>query len=85
MYLYLTHPMGPAVVINIVGNPNLKPEESTNFDVGFEYDDGKTFGKISYFKNKVNNLIATKRIESTKTTYVNIDKKYLLPLNPSRS
>ena len=74
MYLDMTHPMGPAVVMNIVGNPNLKPEESTNFDVGFEYDDGKTFGKISYFKNKVNNLIATKRIESTKTTYVNIDK-----------
>ena len=43
--------------ILIEGNPNLKPETALNFDLGFELDQGKTFGKITYFHNKVDNLI----------------------------
>ena len=39
------------------GNPNLKPETALNFDLGVELEKGKTFGKVTYFHNKVSDLI----------------------------
>ena len=55
----------PGSWIYIEGNPNLKPETALNFDLGFELDQGKTFGKITYFHNKVDNLIDTDVLSST--------------------
>ena len=43
--------------VHIHGNSDLKPEKSFNFDLGLEAEHGKTFGKISYFHNKVKDLI----------------------------
>ena len=39
------------------GNPNLKPETALNFDLGFELEKDRTFGKVTYFHNKVSDLI----------------------------
>lgn len=43
--------------VNVIGNPNLQPEESTNFDFGFEAEKGKTNGKVTYYHNKIKNMI----------------------------
>jgi vitamin B12 transporter len=46
---------------NFFGNPNLKPEESTGYDVGFEqplFNDRVRFGS-TYFHNSITNLIVT--------------------------
>ncbi|MDQ0202989.1 TonB-dependent receptor plug domain-containing protein [Pectinatus haikarae] len=45
------------VNVMIYGNPDLKPEKSTNFDFSFEAEKDNNFGKLTYFKNKVSNLI----------------------------
>jgi vitamin B12 transporter len=50
---------------SFVANPNLKPEESTGWDVGFEQplaNDAIRFGS-TYFRNDIRNLIAT--VDST--------------------
>ncbi len=67
-------------VILIEGNPNLKPETALNFDLGFEWSQEKTFGKITYFHNKVDNLIGRIRLPSPPTYhygYTNIGKTTL--------
>ena len=63
LYLNMFHttPMG---VLNIIGNPNLKPETSTSLDVALEAERGKTFGKASYYHTRVSNLIDSHRIQS---------------------
>ena len=43
--------------VNVIGNPDLQPEESTNFDFGFEAERGKTNGKVTYYHNKIKNMI----------------------------
>ena len=63
LYLNMFHTT-PIGVLNIIGNPNLKPETSTSFDVALEAERGKTFGKASYYHTRVSNLIDSKRIES---------------------
>lgn len=63
LYLNMFHTT-PVGVLNIVGNPNLKPETSTSFDIALEAERGKTFGKASYYHTRVSNLIDTKQIES---------------------
>ena len=56
--LYLDWPGMPGGAnLWLHGNSNLKPETALNFDLGFELEQGKTFGKITYFHNKVNDLI----------------------------
>lgn len=43
--------------VNVIGNPDLQPEESTNFDFGFEAEKGKVNGKVTYYQNKIKNMI----------------------------
>ena len=57
LYFDWQHTPIPNMEVRIYGNPNLKPEKSLNFDLGLEAEHGKTFGKISYFHNKVEDLI----------------------------
>ena len=52
--------MGP-MTVNIYGNPELDPEKSKSFDFSVEADKGAWFGKVTYFNNKVTNLITTER------------------------
>jgi vitamin B12 transporter len=54
-------------------NPNLKPEESTGYDLGFEqalFAKRVQFG-ATYFHNDIANLITYKAIAPAYTTYVN--------------
>ncbi len=46
-------------MFDLVGNPNLKAEESTNWDIGIEVDNDNSWGKLTYFNNDVDNLITT--------------------------
>lgn len=43
--------------VQVLGNDKLQPEKSTNFDIAFEGEKGKTSAKIGYFQNKIKNLI----------------------------
>ena len=52
-------PNGMPFKLWIHGNPNLKPETALNFDLGFELEKDKTFGKITYFHNKVDDMITS--------------------------
>ena len=64
LYMDYTH-MGQLTV----GNPNLTPEESTSWDVSYEAEANNNFGKITYFNNKVDNMIATRSVGSGWTAY----------------
>jgi len=58
---------------NFFGNPNLKPEESRGWDIGFEqplFDKRLQFG-ATWFQNDIENLIVTNRAG---TSYANVGK-----------
>lgn len=60
---------------NFFGNPNLKPEESTGYDYGFEqpvFNDRLRFG-ATWFRNDITNLIAG---NVTFTSYTNIGQAF---------
>ena len=57
LYFDWRHTPNARMDVHIIGNPNLKPEKSFNFDIGIEAERGKTSGKLSYFHNKVEDLI----------------------------
>lgn len=46
------------------GNPNLKPEESNNFEVGFRWDDGQLFADYAMFYTLTDNYIETRKKDS---------------------
>lgn len=58
LYMSMNRAMGPVTVI-VEGNPDLQPEESESWDISYEYDDDKNWGKITYFENDVKNLITS--------------------------
>lgn len=51
--------------VHIDGNPNLKPEKAVNFDLSFEAEGKRSAGKITYFHNKVDDLINLNTISRT--------------------
>ena len=59
LYFDWRHTPNARMDVHIIGSPNLKPEKSFNFDIGIEAERGKTSGKLSYFHNKVEDLINT--------------------------
>ena len=69
--------MGVATV-DVLGNPDLQPEETISYDFSIEADKGKNFGKLTYFNNSVTNLITTEEISGDDSTsvnrYINIGK-----------
>jgi outer membrane receptor for ferrienterochelin and colicin len=42
-----------------IGNPNLKPEKSLNFDVSLEGESNKTFAKVSLFHNEIKDYLTS--------------------------
>jgi len=84
LYFDWRHTPNARIDVHIIGNPNLKPEKSFNFDIGIEAERGKTSGKLSYFRNKVEDLIDTDKFTTllpgfpprvlVTSTYQNIDK-----------
>ena len=78
LYMNMWHSPGP-IMVNVVGNPNLQPEKSTNFDLSLEGERGKTFGKVTYYNNRVSNLINYNQWRDATTgvyhaQYVNVNK-----------
>ncbi len=55
------------------GNPDLVPEESTNFDIAYEREWGRNFGKIAYFHNETENMISTRNWDKYNSQYYNLD------------
>ena len=49
--------------VHLTGNSNLKPEESTSWDLGIEAKFGKGYGSITYFDSDVNNLINSRFVK----------------------
>ncbi len=63
--------------VYIYGNPNLKPESATNFDISFETEKGKNTSKFTYYLNKVKNLIDFDIVQYDSiyySNYVNVGK-----------
>lgn len=67
LYMDYTH-MGQITM----GNPNLQPEESTNWDFSYEAELDGNFGKITYFNNHVDNMLNTRRIDRKSSEYYNL-------------
>lgn len=44
------------------GNPNLKPEESDNFEIGFRWDDGALAADFAVFYTMADNYIETQKV-----------------------
>ena len=63
-YLHFNH------MAQVDGNPDLKAEKSDNYDLAFEWD-GPVSGRISWFHNKVKNLIDTYHVTGNRYTYTN--------------
>lgn len=74
-------PMGP--MYHILGNPDLKPEKSVDWDAGVEGEFGNAFGSITYFHNKVTDLIGSYTLSGSfqnpplVSTYINVNKATL--------
>lgn len=77
MYYSLYQIMGTSYV-NLIGNPDLNPEESRSFDIAVEAEFGKGYGSVGYFDSHVKNLIDTMYIGTDGTAkqykYVNVGK-----------
>lgn len=67
---------GQPINFYITGNPELKPEKSLGYDFTLEGETGNLSARVSYFHNKVDNLIAAKSVGGLPYTlyrYENVD------------
>ncbi len=66
-------------IITLVGNAGLQSEESNSYELSLEQDWGKATGKLTYFVNKVDNMIDEVWLNQTAKikTYQNISKATL--------
>lgn len=83
LYMNWRHAPTGFLTVNILGNPDLQPETSKNYEISFEAEKDNNFGKLTYFKNDVSNLINSKTLSSVgnpmrgmviTSQWVNIDK-----------
>ena len=58
-----------------VGNPDLKPEESTNLDLGLGIKQDWFFAEVGYFYQEIKDLIALKTVPGSRDTYDNVGGK----------
>lgn len=68
---YLMNNMGGGTII---GNPDLKPEKSNNFEVGARYAGSAVEADFSLFYNLADDYISTVHKDSREYTYLNADK-----------
>lgn len=75
LYMAMHRSMGGQIV-NVYGNPDLKPEKSTSWDISFEAEKDNNFGKVTYYNNDVKNLIDYEQLGDDYYTqrYVNVDR-----------
>lgn len=62
LYCKLVTHMGPAGIITVNPNANLRPETSDSWDVGVEKEWGKLSTSLVYFDTKLENMITTEEI-----------------------
>lgn len=61
--------------VNVHGNPNLKPEESTNYEMGIYYQNSHDFkANLTVFVNHYKNALSSRDIDNNNTTYENVGK-----------
>lgn len=81
--LYENWPDAPGTY-GLYGNPNLRPEVSTNFDLSLEKEYGKTTVSAGYFNNYVKNLIQAVPVDQSNRSagyhFVNINRARLTGL-----
>ena len=63
--------------VTLIGNPALRPEKSDSYEFAVEKDWGKATGKLTYFHNRVKNLIEEVYRTTTQLQYQNIGKATL--------
>ncbi len=75
LYMAMHRAMGGQTV-NVYGNPDLKPEEATSWDIGYEAELDNNWGKITYYENDVKNLIDYESIGGSAydQRYINVDE-----------
>lgn len=77
LYMNFSHTVG-TFSYRVLGNPDLEPEKSRNFDIALEGERGKAFAKVSYYDNKIKNLIDSTVVGYISgfltMQYVNIDE-----------
>ena len=61
--------------VTVDGNPDLKAETSRSFDTGLEWKDGKTAWTISWFDQKVKNLIDYEEMAGSAMEYRYVNRK----------
>ena len=61
-------------LVHSVGNPNLKPEDSTSYDVSVERDFGKATSKLTYFSSKIKDMIDEVWVDTAKIEFQNINR-----------
>lgn len=78
MYMEMTKVMG-GMTVHVTGNPDLKPEKSTSYELALEGERGNTFGKLTYFVNDVKDLISTNTVTTRNAMGIPIrmDSEYL--------
>lgn len=64
-------------VVTLDGNANLQSEESDSYELSLEKDWGKATGKLTYFSNKLDNMIEESWVSATGIQYENISKATL--------
>lgn len=57
LYMNWEHSPTGTMTVHVQGNPDLKPETSLNYELSFEAEKNDTAGKLTYFKNKIDDLI----------------------------
>lgn len=60
MYLHMSRAT-PIGLVTVEGNRALRPEKSRSFEVAAEWERGKNFTRLSYFRNDLHDLIDTVR------------------------
>ncbi|QDR82411.1 Colicin I receptor [Sporomusa termitida] len=63
--------------VTLIGNDQLRSEKSNSYELSLEQDWGKATGKLTYFVNKLDNMIEEDWLSSSQVTYQNIDKATL--------
>lgn len=63
--------------ITVTGNPDLKPESSRNYEIGYEYYLDNGHFKFNVFKNDVKNLIQFSSLGGRNYTYANVDNSVI--------
>ncbi|MDR2350306.1 MAG: TonB-dependent receptor [Deltaproteobacteria bacterium] len=63
--------------MHYTGNPNLKPETSDSYEVGFDVIGNRFMGSVSYFRSKTRDFIEYYRvIPNVETEFRNMDRAY---------